>query len=222
LVYLLNGSADAPALDIYMGSIPVAINLAFGNLGGPIHGPAGVQAFDVFTHTDVAGRPAGGPLATLRTTDLIPGQQYLAVIAGNFTARTGQQPIQLVVHAASFSPDQGPLLRLVNTLVGAPPLKAGVVQNGSFLSPVSIGSVAFAGTSQVPGTAFPAGPVQLGLAPVGAVSPVATFVVNVTPGMRAFVVPVGALSPTSSERATRLAVVNVNTSPWNVTVLEPQ
>ena len=222
VAYLLNGSADAPALDVYMSNILVASNLAFGNLAGPIQLPAGVRAFDLFVHTDVLGRPAGSPLATLRTTDLVPGQQYLAVVAGNLTPRGGQQSIQLVVYPASFSPGQSPLLRLVNTLAGALPLQAGVVQNGSFLTPLSIGAVAFAGSSQAAGTAFPAGPMQLGLAPVGAVSPVATFVVNDVPGMQAFAVPIGALSPASGERAVRLAVVNVNASPWTVVVLEPQ
>ncbi len=222
VMYLLNGSADAPALDIYMGSTPVASNLVFGGLVGSIQVPGGVQALDLFVHTEGGGRPGATPLATLRTTDLVSGQQYLAVIAGNLTPRVAQPPLQLVVYASAFSTSRTPVLRLVNALVGAPPLQTGVVQNGSFLTPGSIGPVAFAGASQAAGSAFPVGPVQVGFAPVGAVSPVATFVVNADPGMQAFLVPIGAMSPASGERPLRLAVVSVTSSPWTVAVLEPQ
>lgn len=222
MLYLLNGAADAPSLDLYMGNDLISRGLAFGGLVGPIRVAPGVQSFDLFTHGGQAARPATTPLATVRTGDLLAAGRYLGVIGGNLAPRGSQQPIQLIAYPAMFVPGEGPLLRLVNALAGAPPLQAGVVQNGSFLAPVTIGSVAFAGASQEAGSAFPAGPVQLGLAPVGAVSPTATFVVTATPGMRAFVVPIGAMSPASGEMPIRLAVVDTGATPWTVLVLEPQ
>jgi hypothetical protein len=222
VVYLLNGSADAPALDVYMRSAQVAGNFGFGSLVGPIQVTPGVHSFDLLVHSDIVGRPAGPPLATLHSGDLLAGRQYLAVVAGNLISRTNQQPIQLVTYPASFASRQTPVFRLVNAAAGAPPLQAGVVQNASFITPMTISSVAFAGSSQDAGTAFPVGPVQVGLSPVGAVSPVATFVVNADPSTQAFLVPIGAMSPASGEKPIRLAVVNTSVSPWTVAVLEPR
>ena len=54
-----------------------------------------------------------------------------------------------------------------------------------------------------------------------ATSPLVTFDIATTDGLRAFVIAAGALSPGENEEPFRLLVVNASTNPWSIAEVMP-
>lgn len=80
VVYLLTVSADAGALDGYVGPSKLFTGLGFGKIGQHIVRPSATgYTLDLRT---TGAAPTDAPIAALATGELTAGQQYLAIVSG--------------------------------------------------------------------------------------------------------------------------------------------
>jgi len=221
VVYALHAGPDAPAVDIFAGSLELVDNLSFAELSGSIQVPPGSYTLDFFGTTAGSTRPGGAAAASLDTPTLEAGQRYLAVATGFLAPEMGEEAFRL----AAFRDD----LELVSSTArvsaihaspDAPAVDIGTVNGGS-IDLVVFENVAYPEGKPQTGADVPAAALTLGIAPTGSVNPVATFDIVTASGLRAFAVAVGALAPDNGEEAFRLVLVNTTAAPWTATPVNP-
>lgn len=215
VVYALHGGPDAPAVDIYAGDNLLAANLSFGDLSAPIQvPPADFYVLDFFP----AGAGNGGvPAATAFTPQLDRGQQYLAVAAGELTSEDTEQAFTLVAFDEMFdlNTSSAARVRAIHASGDAPPVDIGTVDLGTGdIDAVVFSNLSFGAGSEAIGAEVPAAALTLGVAPTNDPTPVATFDVTTTAGLRTFAVAAGALAPDPGEEAFRLFLVVASENPW--------
>jgi hypothetical protein len=205
VVFALHASPDAPAVDIYAGAAKLVSNLAFGGLSGAVQVPPASYELDF----KAAGSSATA--ATLSTPALAAGERYLAVASGFLS---DEPSFRLLPFGESFAePGAGARVRVVHASPDAPAVDVGTVDN-NVLTPVpDFTNLAFEASSSAAGTALPAGTLPIGIAVTGQTTPVVTFDVTTSTGLKAFAVAAGALDDTKGE-AFRLVIVDATRFPW--------
>lgn len=216
VLYALHGGPDAPAVDIYAGDNLLASNLSFGDLSSPIQvPPADFYVLDFFP---AGAGNTGEPAAQAFTPDLEAGQQYLAVAAGELTPEDAEQAFTLVAFDEMFDLDtpDAARVRAIHASGDAPPVDVGTVDpgTGDIDQPPVFSNLAFGSASEAVGAEVPAATLTLGVAPTGDPTPVATFDVTTSAGLRTFAVAAGALAADPGEEAFRLFLVVASENPW--------
>lgn len=219
-VYALHASPNAPAVDLYAGEAKLAGGLSFGNLAGPVQVPPSDYTIDFRA---AGADPTSAPAASAQTGAIAAGGTYLT-IADGLLGGSGEQSFRLISLAEQFadgSPDSA-LARVVHGSPDAPKVDLGVLNVEGVVSPVLIPDLTFGNATGAEGLDIGIGTLPLGVTPADANSTVvASFHVTTTPGLRAFAIAAGALSPANGE-SFRLLVVDTATSPWSVATIHPQ
>ena len=202
VVFALHGSPDAPAVDIYAGAAELADNLSFGQLSSGIQVPPAAYTLDFRVHDN-------GPVAaTVTTPTLEAGERYLAVATGF----VGDATFTVLPLVDEFNlSTNSPLVRVLHASPDAPTVDVGVV-DGGFSAVPGLTDLSFGEASSAAGIAVPAAALTLGVAPTTTTTPVATFDVTTTLGLRAFTVAAGSLLGTGE--SFRLILVNTSVFPW--------
>jgi hypothetical protein len=212
-VFVLHGSPDAPAVDVFVGGTMTELvdNLSFSELSPAVQVPPAMYDLDV----KVAA--SGAPAATVTTPDLMAGERYL-VVASGFVG--GDQPGFTVLPLGDgFGEDPAALVRVVHASPDAPPVDVGLVDGMGFTAVGSFSNLSFGAASAAVGQSVPAASLTLGVAATGSTSPVATFDVSPTSGLKAFAVAAGSLSGTGE--GFRLVLIDTSVFPWTATPVLP-
>ncbi len=214
VLYALHAGPDAPAVDIFAGSLELVDNISFAGLSDGIQVPPGAYTLDFFPTSPGSDRPAGTPAASLDTPILNAGERYVAVATGFLAPDMGEQPFQLLAYREGFAFDAANTrARAIHASPDAPAVDIGTASGGT-IDAVVFEDLVFAEGSEAAGTAIPATSLTLGVAPTGNTAAVATFDVTTVGDLRAFTIAVGALSPDTGEEGFRLVLVNTSASPW--------
>lgn len=212
VVHALHASPDAPAVDIDAGGSEVVSGLDFGQLSGELAVLPGAWQLDF--------RAAGTQdVAASQTTPYLePGQHYLAIATGFLGGDT--PAFTLVPVAEEFTGEAtDALVRVVHASPDAPAVDVGPVTGGAVAPVADFRDLAFGDSSAAAGTVLPAGSLTIGVAATGTTTPVASFAVEITEGLRAFAVACGSLD--GPGESFRLALV-VPGDPWAVVEVLPQ
>lgn len=238
LLYTLHASPDAPAVDLFIGDIEIADNLAFGNLSIRLQlrpNPDEPYKLDVFPHAPGPNRPGGDPLATLEVEDLEAGNSYLNILTGFLTPESGQQALELVTVGEGFMQQADALrLRLVHAALGVGAVDVGPVGGDNQVAEQAlINDLVFGEATAPAGLALAGAPVTLGVVPAAATdrTPVARFTLDPAPlvGREVFAVAAGVLTPMAGEQGFRLLLVDIQGQAgvkpwerrWEVVTLQP-
>ncbi len=219
LLYTLHASPDAPAVDVFVGSVEIADNLAFGQLSSPIQVRLGLHDIDFFAHSPGSARPSSPPIATRSSGNLLSGQRYLEVATG-FLSRAPRFDVSAFLDENVHDDAVNARVRAVHASPDAPAVDLGIAVGGGAASVVAPG-LTFLGSSQSIGLAVAPGSYTFGLTPAGqGTTPVARFPVTLVAGARAFAVAAGALDVAKGQ-ALRMLVVDTNATPWSVASVAP-
>ncbi len=214
-VVVVHASPDAPAVDLFANEAELADNLSFGALSQRIQLAPGSYSLDVFATSPGAARPASAPVATVSTGDLEAGEQYLMVATGFLTPEPGEQALRIERFRSEFDAiDTQPRVRVIHASPDAPNVDVGVVDAGGFAPIAELTNLAFPQASAGAGVVVPEGTVRLGVAATGTTTPVATFDLQTRPGYQAFVIAMGALTPTAGDEALRVVGVDASSLDW--------
>lgn len=213
VVYALHASPDAPAVDIYAGATMLIQNIAFGELGGPVQVPPGTYTLD-FKATG-----SGTTAASAVTPALEAGNRYLGIASGYLSA--GPPNFQLIPLADEFDIASGdPLVRVVHASPDAPAVDVGPVVGGNVSAIGDYTDLSFTESSPGIGTSLPVGALLVGVAATGTTTPVATFDITTSAGLRAYAVAAGSLSgPGATFRL--VLVVASSSAPWTAVEVMP-
>jgi len=213
VVFALHSSPNAPAVDIYAGGAELVDNLNFGEISAAIQVPPG--SYDLSFRANSSGAEA----ATATTPDLAAGQRYLAVASG-FLGGTGDEAFTLLAYADGFDLDMmSPLVRVIHASPDAPAVDVGTVSGGTVTAVGAFSNLAYRQGSEATGTALPVGMLPIGVAATGGTSPVASFTVGTTSGLRGFAVAAGSLL--GNGETFRLIVVDTGVFPWAAAEVAP-
>jgi len=215
-VYALHAAPDAPAVDLRTGGALLAGGLAYGQLGR-VQVPPGDHALDV---------SAAGSTTTIYTanlTGLTAGDSYLAVAAGFLTPQPEEAAFRVIaVQDQLADASDGARAQVIHASPDAPAVDISTVSGAHLDQPLLVESLRFGQQTDAAGLAIPAAALDLGVAPAGVPSPVARFGITTQPGLRAFVIAAGALSPANADqRSFSLMVVNASVQPWAVASIAP-
>lgn len=213
VVYALHAGPDAPAVDIYVGGSETELvdNLSFGELSPPVQVPPAAYNLD-FRVWD-----GGAVAATVATPELAAGERYLAVAAG-FVGDT-PSTFTLLPYGDEFGAPSGAGVRVVHASQDAPTVDVGVWDGMTFTPVGDFQNLAFGDASAGAGTDIAPGNLTIGVAGAGSTSPVATFDLGLTAGLKAFAVASGSF--TGKGLGFRLLVVDASASPWQVATVLP-
>jgi hypothetical protein len=103
----------------------------------------------------------------------------------------------------------------------APAVDIGTVSGDMLDLPLLVGNLGFSEAAGGEGLAVPAGELTIGLAAAGSRSPVATFDIATSAGLRAYAVAAGALAPGEDEESFRLILVITSQWPWAAVEVMP-
>jgi hypothetical protein len=213
VVYALHASPDAPAVDVFAGSSKIVTDLSFGQLSAPVQVPPGTYELEFFGASS-ATAPTGTPAAKKSINGLEAGERYLSIATGFLAPQGEERGFELFTRPEEFDlgDADGARVRAIHASPDAPAVDIGLAA-GTTLSAVVFKDISFNQSSPVAGKSVPAAALDLGVAPTGSTSTVATFDVTTTAGSRAFVVAAGALDP-SRGQGFRLIAVETNATPW--------
>lgn len=214
-VMVFHGSPDAPAVDVLAGTAVLAGDLAFGELSAPIQVPPGEY--------DLAVNAAGTSTtaATISTPALEAGGRYLAIATG-FLGSNGADGFQPLYAVDAFDLDaDSARLAVIHASPDAPAVDVGPATPTSMTGTPPIIDLAFTEATAGAGLELPAASYTFGVAATGSTTPVATFDIALTNGLRAFAIAAGALAPSGSEASFALHVVNTSVWPWTVAAVAP-
>ena len=205
-VTILHASPDAPAVDINLGGTATTLvnDLSFGELSVPLQVSPGSYTLDVRVD-------AGGAFVAAYTTpQLMAGERYLAIASGYAADQT--RAFTVLALAESFDTSMDALVRVVHASPDAPRVDVGVVNGANFTAVGAFSGLAFGEASSGAGTMIAPGGLTVGVAGAGTTTPVATFDLNLTGGLKAFAVATGSLSASGEEF--RLTVIDASSFPW--------
>jgi hypothetical protein len=211
-VFALHGSPDAPPVDIYAGSAKLVDNLAFGKLSGAVQVPPGAYTLDF----KAAGDDATAASAT--TPSLAAGERYLAIASGFLS--NGQPDFRLLPLGDSFAAaGMDARVRVVHASPDADAVDVGTV-SGNTLTPVdAFRNLAFEQASTASGTTLPVGNLPIGIAATGSTTPLVTFTVPTSAGLKAYAVAAGSIGGTGE--SFRLVIVDATDFPWQAVEVSP-
>ncbi len=211
-IYALHDAPDAPNVDIYTGGQRIVANLAFGELSAPLQVPPATYELDFYS----AGAQPGVPAFSAWTPNLEPGMRYLAIATGFLSPDPGDQPVQLISLTDEFDLDNvtDARIRLVHASPDAPNVDISTVENSFLNQPVLAGNVPFAASTDGAGLPVPAALIPVGIAAAGSTEALATFHILTQPGLRAFVIAAGALTPGHEDEPFRILLVDTSVWPW--------
>lgn len=202
-VFALHASPDAPTVDIYAGGALLIDDLSFGDLSGAVQVPPGSYNLEFRVAT------SGQTAATLSTPALEAGERYLAVATGF----AGQGSLTLLpARDDLLETAGGARVAVVHASPDAPAVDVGVVSGSAFTPIADFTGLAYGDVSPSQGTSVPAASLTLGVAATGQPSPVATFDVTTSAGLRAFAVAAGSLA--GSGESFHLVLVVASVFPW--------
>ncbi len=204
VVYALHASPDAPAVDIYAGETMLVENIDWGRISDPVQVPPGSYQLD-FTPTGSAVIAASDSVK-----NLFRGNRYLAIASGYLTETPD---FQLIPLAELFNLIAGdPLVRVVHASPDAPAVDVGPVVEGDVSLVADFENLAFTESSPAAGTALSVGAVTIGIAATGQTTPLFSFDLNITAGLRAFAVAAGSVS--GPGESFQLLLVDTTSMPW--------
>jgi len=212
VVFALHGSPDAPAVDIYAGTAMLVSDLAFSELSGAVQVPPAIYTLDF----KATGSQVTAASAT--TPALAAGERYLAIATGFLSA--GNPTFRLLPLGDAFTLGAATAyVRVVHASPDAPAVDVGTV-SGNVVTPVpDFVDLAFEESSTGTGTSLPAAALAIGVAATGSTTPVATFSITTSAGLRAFAVAAGSLGGTGE--SFRLVLVNTAVFPWTAAEVFP-
>ena len=222
-VYALHAGSDAPTVDICTGGAPLLEGVAYGAIGG-IQVPPGV--YTLYVHVTGDEPCAGDSQFTVDTPPVVPGEQYLAIAAGELTDEDGEPTFNVAFAVEDFSLDGAADAATVEVghFAAAPAVEVNLVDapdaatfNGSLFG-LSFG--------EFNGRDFPIVEDQVIVAlstdTTGPTYDVdATFTVAAPDGVRAWVLAIGSIAPDMDEQSIELAAILTTTSPWSVIRVAP-
>ncbi len=205
-VFVLHGSPDAPAVDVFVGGTMTELvdGLSFSELSPAVQVPP--ASYDL----DIKVASTGGLATTITTPVLMAGERYLAVATG--FALGGDPVLTVLPLADEFGEDAGALVRAVHASPGSPAVDIGVVDGSTFTALPEFSNVSFGQASAGPGLAVPAAALTLGVAATGSPDPLVTFSVALNGGQKAFAIAAGVLGDVG--QSFRLLLVDVTSFPW--------
>jgi hypothetical protein len=214
-VYALHASPDAPAVDLRAGGALLAGGLSYGQLGR-VQVPPGSYAVDIL--------PAGGTsvVYTAQLDGLAAGESYLGVAAGFVAPALEEAPFRVIVVQDQLAAStDGARAQVIHASGDAPAVDVSTLAGAHLATPLLVESLRFGQLTAAEGLAIPAAALDLGVAQAGSPTPVATFGVTTSVGLRVFAIAAGALSPTAGQHAFSLMVVDTSVQPWTVANVAP-
>jgi len=217
-LYAFHGSPDAGAVDIFSGEMEVADNVEFGELAS-VQLPPGTYTLDFYpAEPGASTRPTSEPAASAQTPNLVAGQSYLAVAAGELMADAPTFRVITVAEQFALDDAENARVRAIHASADAPAIDVGVVESpGEMEQPPLFTDLAFAESTEAEGLAVPPADTLLGVAPAGETETVAEFEIEAAADERAFVIAAGNFE--GDENPLELFVVDTTTTPWTVTAL---
>jgi hypothetical protein len=214
-VFVLHGSPDAPAVDVYAGGTDTELvdNLSFGNLSAAVQVPPAAYDLDIRVHD------GGAVAASVTTPQLTAGERYLAVASGFVGG--GSPEFTLLPYVESFEESASPVVRVVHASPDAPSVDVGLWDEGNkAFTPISdFSDLAFGDASSGSGLPINAMSLTVGVAAAGTTDPAATFDLALGGVDRAFAVAAGSLGGTGE--GFRLVVIDATMFPWQAAEVMP-
>lgn len=219
-VYALHAGPDAPEVDICAADTVLASHIGFGGLARA-QVPPGAYDLDFYA---APSNCAGTAAASDSTPMLEAGEQYLAIATGELSPSADEPPLQIIAFRDEFPLDdpQDAVFSVVHA-ASAPMVDVGLV-TGSQIEAGNLLQEDLKWPAQSDRFAVQPFTYQIGLAAAGGqmpLTPVASFHVTASEGMRAFVVAAGDLVPEATEASFRLLAVDTSSPVWTVTAIEP-
>jgi hypothetical protein len=220
-LYAFHGSPDAGPVDIFSGDTEVADSLDFGELARVQVAP-GRYTLDFYpAQPGPSTRPTSAPAASTETPNLVAGQSYLAIAAGELMVAAPTFRVIVVAEQFALDDPNNARVRAIHASSDAPAIDLGVVQTpGEMEQPPLITDLSFGESTEAEGVSVPPAETLLGLAPTGDTETVAEFAVAPAANERAFVIAAGSLA--GGQNPLGLFVVDTTTTPWTVTALPPE
>lgn len=214
VLFVLHASPDAPGVDVSVGGTDAELvgDLSFGELS-----PA-VQVSPAAYSLDVTVSLGGALVSTVQTPLLMAGERYLVVASG-----FGNDPLKeftILALQEAFAPTANPLVRVVHASPDAPAVDVGAYDGMTFTPLAPFTGLDFGESSAAGGTVLNPGGLTIGVAGAGTLSPVvASFDLDLVPGLKAFAVASGSL--TARGEAFRLILVDATLFPWQAVEVLP-
>ncbi len=210
-VFALHGSPDAPGVDIFAGDAMLVENLSFGELSSAIQVPPGMYDLDFYA----AGTGPGTPAASAKTPALEAGHRYLAIAGGFLAGEDADTSFQLLPVVDELAVDaNNARIGVIHASPDAPAVDISTVSGSMLDTPLLVGGLEFPDSVGGAGLMVPPANLTIGIAASGSRSPVATFDIATSAGLRAFAVAAGALAPGEMEEPFRLILVITSEWPW--------
>ncbi|XXF80986.1 DUF4397 domain-containing protein [Myxococcaceae bacterium GXIMD 01537] len=224
VVYVLNASAAAGELDVFLGEDEEVGGLAFSALSPAIQVPSTNDALDIFPASPTSSRPGGDPLLTQATSGLSAGGRYLLIVTGTRAPGTvgSGPPMQLLSFAEAFEVDAThPRLRFIHSAPAFPALDAAPLDPAGNL-PMSpeINDLAYTQASAAEGIQLPTVEFYLGVRPATDTTNTQLERYFIGPGPLAAAGIFGVFAE-ATDGSHRLVLVNTGVQPWSAQVLSP-
>ncbi len=212
MLFALHAAPDVAAVDLFSGGQELGGGLTYGQLSKPILVPAGDQTLDLFGATAGSTRPSGSPVLSASVPDLAAGERYLAIVTG---LAAGSPALRVIALRDQFNVEAAKaFVRVVHAAPGTPAVDVGTVTTGTLTPAAS--NIDFGAASDELGIELAPGALVLGVAPTGTTTPVATFDVNVSAGLRSFAVAMGG----AAGRPLQLGLIDTAVVPWSLTLVD--
>lgn len=215
VLYSLHAVADSGPLDVCIdGELRVA-GATFDDLTR-IQLPPGTYDLDYFIGaTDCTREPA----SQQSSGELVAGQQYLMVAAGEVIPEVGNPDFTVTRFVEEFPLDAGPsaVLALIHA-ASAPNLDLGTLVDGQVtLDTLLVSDLAYAEVSDF--VVLPAADYELGIVPASMPLPAPPYgpiPMSMAAGTRSWTVAVGDVSPAGFDQIATLFTVVTSENPWDV------
>lgn len=219
-LHALHASPDAGPVDIYSGTRELVDNASFGDIA-TVQVPPGTYTLDFFPgQPGTTPRASGNPVASTQTPALEAGQSYLAIAAGELSAKPSTFQLLTFREGFDLTDSNNARIRMVHAAAGAPAVDVGpVVSPGKIGTPI-VEELAFGDATPEAGLSFPPATLTIGGALTGTTTALAEFDFTSTAGERAFVVAAGTF--TAKTNPFQLLVVDTTVTNWTATPVLPK
>jgi hypothetical protein len=208
-VAVFHAGADAPAVDIWVGTDRVVTKLAYGSVIGPLEVPAGTAIdFEIFAASDSATKPTTEPAFTFKAPALTAGTTTLAVATGLLTPTVDQQAFTVKTYAVDAVPS--PTAAKLSVVHASPDATAVDVLNlkdNSYSALESLTDITFGDDRDIE---LPPDYYQIGIAGTGETEPIREYELSVAGNFTWFVIATGLLNGEQGQQPFGLYVIDTS------------
>lgn len=220
IFYSLHASPDAGRFDVCIDGIARAVGQGFGEIAR-IQLPPGGYDLEYFSQ----GSECDGEPANMQASgELVAGEQYLMVSAGEIVPENGDQLFHMMPFVEAFPLDEGSdAVFSVIHAGSAPAVDFGTLDDGDQLTPETLLVADLAWGQQSEIMMLLANQYDVGFVPASMPLPAAPYGVVPAPvdqGMRAWMIAAGAVTPQGYDYVATVFTVVTSSNPWVVVTLD--